>query len=89
MTDSSILDLCRQAFATALLCSGPLLAVVLLIGVAVSILQAVTQVQEATLTFLPKLLGAGLVLIVGGSWMLDQLLRMTEELFTNLAQYAR
>ena len=89
MTDSSILELCRQAFATALLCSGPILGVVLIIGVAVSILQAVTQVQEATLTFLPKLLGAGLVLIVGGSWMLDQLIRLTEQLLSNLAQYAR
>ena len=87
MTDTTVLELCRQAFITALLCSGPLLGVVLVIGVAVSIGQAVTQVQEAT--FLPKLLGAGLVVIVGGYWMLDHLLRMTEQLFGNLAQYVK
>jgi len=89
MTDSAVLELCHRAFATALLCSGPMLGVILVIGVGVSIIQAVTQVQEATLTFLPKLLGAGLVLLVGGSWMLDQLVRLTEQLFTNLGQYVR
>ncbi|MEN6401714.1 MAG: flagellar biosynthetic protein FliQ, partial [Armatimonadia bacterium] len=78
MTDATVLELCRQAFWTALLCSGPILAVVLVIGVAVSILQAVTQVQEATLTFLPKLRGAGLVMLVGGYWMLEQKVRFTE-----------
>ncbi len=89
MTDATILDLCRQAFTTALLCAGPVLGVVLVIGVAVSILQAVTQVQEATLTFLPKLLGAGLVLIIGGAWMLDHLVRLTEQCLTNLGQMVR
>ena len=89
MTDTTVLDLCRQAFVTALLCSGPLLGVILVIGVAVSIGQAVTQVQEATLTFLPKLLGAGVVVLVGGYWMLDHLLRLAEQLFGNLAQYVK
>lgn len=87
MTDSTILELCRQAFVTALLCSGPLLGVILVIGVAVSIVQAVTQVQEATLTFLPKLLGAGVVMLVGGYWMLEQVVHLTEQLFGNLSQY--
>jgi flagellar biosynthetic protein FliQ len=89
LTDATVLELCRQAFWTALLCSGPILAVVLVIGVAVSILQAVTQVQEATLTFLPKLLGAGLVMLIGGYWMLEQMVRFTEQLFGNLGQYVR
>lgn len=89
MTDSTVLELCRQAFWSALFCSGPILAVVLVIGVAVSILQAVTQVQEATLTFLPKLLGAGLVTLVAGYWMLEQVVRFAEQLFGNLGQYAR
>lgn len=89
MTDATVLDLLHQAFWTALMCSGPLLLVVLVIGVVVSILQAVTQVQEATLTFLPKMLGAGLVMLVGGSWMLEQVVRFTEQLFGNLSQYVR
>lgn len=89
MTDSTVLELCRQAFVTALLCSGPILGVVLVIGVVVSIMQAVTQVQEATLTFLPKLLAAGLVTVLAGGWMLDHLIRLTEQLFGNLSQYVR
>lgn len=89
MTDSTVLDLCRQAFLTALYCSGPILGVVLVIGVAVSIMQAVTQVQEATLTFLPKMLGAGLVMLVGGYWMLEQLVSFAASLLGNLAHYAR
>lgn len=89
MTDATVLELCRLAFSSALLSSGPILGVVLVIGVIVSIAQAVTQVQEATLTFLPKLLGAALVTLVAGAWMLDHLLRLAEQLFSNLAQYAR
>lgn len=89
MDDAVVLDLLRSAFVTALLSGGPLLGVMLLIGVAVSILQALTQVQEATLTFLPKMIGAGLVCLVGGSWMLEQVIRFTTQLFGNLALYAR
>lgn len=89
MDDAVVLDLLRGAFVTTLLCGGPLLGVMLLIGVAVSILQALTQVQEATLTFLPKMIGAGLVCLVGGYWMLEQVIRFTTQLFGNLALYAR
>jgi flagellar biosynthetic protein FliQ len=87
MDDALVLDLCRQAFSTALLVSGPVLAVVLAIGVAVSILQAITQVQEATLTFVPKMLGAGLVMLLGGYWMLEQLLHLTRGLLGDFGPY--
>ncbi|MHB8997404.1 MAG: flagellar biosynthetic protein FliQ [Armatimonadota bacterium] len=83
MTDSALLELCRHAFTAALLCSGPILGTVLVIGVVVSIVQAVTQVQEATLTFLPKLLGAGLVTVLGGAWMLDQLVGLAQQCFSH------
>jgi flagellar biosynthetic protein FliQ len=89
MDDALVLDLCRQAFTTALLTSGPVLAVVLVIGVGVSIVQAVTQVQEATLTFVPKMLGAGLVMLVGGYWMLEQLLRFTQGLLGDFTPFIR
>jgi len=88
MDDGVVLELCRQAFLTALYTSGPVLAAVLVIGVIVSILQAITQVQEATLTFVPKMVGAGLVVLVGGYWMLDHIVRFTQQLFMNLSQYA-
>jgi len=89
MDDSVVLELCRQAFLAALYSSGPILATVLVIGIAVSILQAITQVQEATLTFLPKMLGAGLVVLFGGYWMLEHLVSFTLQLFANLPHYAR
>lgn len=89
MDDALVLDLCRQAFSTALLVSGPVLAVVLAIGVAVSLLQAVTQVQEATLTFVPKMVGAGLVMLLGGYWMLEQLLHLTRGLLGDFGPYTR
>lgn len=88
MNDSVVMNLCHQAFMTALLTSGPIMLAVLVIGVVVSLLQAITQVQEATLTFVPKLLGAGIVMLVGGHWMLDQIVRFTGELFGQLARYA-
>ena len=89
MDDSTVLELCRQAFWAALYTGGPLLLTVLVIGIAVSILQAITQVQEATLTFLPKMLAAGLVMLIGGYWMLEQMITFTQQLFGNLSQYAR
>jgi flagellar biosynthesis protein FliQ len=88
MDDSIVLNLCHQAFLTALYTSGPILLAVLVIGVAVSILQAVTQIQEATLTFVPKMLGAGLVMVFGGYWMLNQIVHFTEQLLSDLPHYA-
>lgn len=88
MNDTMILELARQAFWAALLSGGPVLGLILLIGVAVSLLQAVTQIQEATLTFAPKLLGAGLLILVGGYWMFEHILRLAEQLFSQLGQYA-
>jgi flagellar biosynthetic protein FliQ len=89
MNDALVLDLCHRALSTALLVAGPVLGVVLVIGVAVSILQAVTQVQEATLTFVPKMVGAGLVILVGGYWMLEQLLRFARGLFGDFTPFVR
>ena len=89
MNDAFVLDLARQAFVISLLVSGPLLGVILIVGVAVSILQAITQVQEATLTFVPKVLGAGLVMLLGGGWMLEQLIRFTAGLLGDFAQYLK
>lgn len=89
MNDAFVLDLARQAFVISLLVSGPLLGVILIVGVAVSIMQAITQVQEATLTFVPKVLGAGLVMLLGGGWMLEQLIRFTAGLLGDFGQYLR
>ena len=82
-------ELGRQALWVALMVGAPVLLAVLVVGAAVSILQAATQVQEATLSFLPKLLGAGLVTVLGGAWMLDQLLRLAQQCFSHTGWMVR
>jgi flagellar biosynthetic protein FliQ len=62
----------------------PLLLVGLVVGLLVSIFQAVTQIQEMTLTFIPKVLALGLVLMIAGPWMLGQLITYTENLYTGI-----
>jgi flagellar biosynthetic protein FliQ len=78
MDQNAALDISRQALQIGLMVALPGLAVALFIGVAVSIFQAVTQVQEATLTFVPKLVGVGVVLALLGHWMLGTLVTFTQ-----------
>ena len=89
MTDSTVLELSRQFFLICLKLGGPTLLVALTIGVAISILQAVTQVQEATLTFVPKAIAIALTLLIFGSWMLQSLISYSAELFERLPQFVR
>jgi flagellar biosynthesis protein FliQ len=84
MTDNEALHILGQAVMTASELLIPVLAVALVVGVAVSLLQAVTQVQEMTLTFVPKLAGITLVLLVMGHWMMTQLVDFTRELFLDI-----
>jgi flagellar biosynthetic protein FliQ len=69
--------------------AGPVLVAGLVTGVAISILQAVTQVQEMTLAFIPKLIVTAVVFTTMGGWMLGQLVGFTTTLLMNLDQYAR
>ena len=73
LTTQAVVALGRQALELLLLMVGPLLLVALVVGTLVSILQAVTQVQETTLTFLPKLIALALTLVILGPWMLTML----------------
>jgi flagellar biosynthetic protein FliQ len=76
--DSSIaLDLAQQGMQVALMVALPVLALTLFVGLAVSVFQAVTQVQEMTLTFVPKLIGVGVLLLLMGNWMLTKLVGFT------------
>jgi flagellar biosynthetic protein FliQ len=63
---------------------GPLLLVGLAIGLIVSVFQAVTQIQEQSLSFIPKIVGIAAVIVIAGPWMLGQLLGYTEELFRSI-----
>ena len=81
MNDTTILDIAMQTMLVALKLSAPVLATSLVIGFAVSLFQAMTQIQEFTLAFVPKVLGVGIALILTGNWMLHTLMDFTVDLF--------
>lgn len=84
MTESYILQLAQGALTTALLLAGPILLASLVIGSLVSLFQAATQINEATLTFVPKIAAVAVILLVLGSWMSQQLLAFTANLFASI-----
>jgi len=81
MNEGIVMDLARQGILVTLMVTMPVLAVALFTGLAVSVFQAVTQVQEMTLTFVPKLVGVGIVMIAMGGWMISTLVRFTQVCF--------
>jgi flagellar biosynthesis protein FliQ len=81
MNQDTVVSLVTDMMAVALKVALPLLLVALVIGLLVSIFQAVTQIQEQTLSFIPKIVGLGFVLIVLGPWMLGQIMAWTEDLY--------
>jgi flagellar biosynthesis protein FliQ len=89
MSSGALVGLFEQTMMALLAVAGPILAASLLVGLAVSIFQAATQINEATLTFLPKLVVATVIIVVAGPWMMDQLLTFTRSLFTLVAQVSR
>ncbi|MCC6237083.1 MAG: flagellar biosynthesis protein FliQ [Dehalococcoidia bacterium] len=89
MNDSQVMAIAGEALWTALLVSAPILVVSLLIGIVVSIFQAMTQVNEATLTFVPKLLGVFAISAVMGPWMVGTMVQYTHRLFATLPQAVR
>jgi flagellar biosynthetic protein FliQ len=84
MTDSAVLDIGLQAMIAAAKLTAPILIVALAVGLGVGMLQSVTQIQEATLTFVPKFLGVGLVILFAGNWMLHELISFTQGLYEQL-----
>ena len=81
MDESTVIEIAVQAMIVTGKVAAPILLTSLIIGFAISLLQSVTQIQEFTLTFVPKLLGVALVLVVAGSWMLNELQSFTRSLF--------
>ena len=84
MTDSSIIDIATQTMIVALKLSAPILVTALVLGFAISLFQAMTQIQEFTLAFVPKVIGIGIALIVSGNWMLHTLIDFTIDLFARI-----
>ncbi|HWJ66546.1 MAG TPA: flagellar biosynthesis protein FliQ [Nocardioides sp.] len=81
MTDTAIIEIALKTMLVALELSAPILATSLVIGFVISLFQSMTQIQEFTLSFVPKLVGVGLALLFCGNWMLHTLMEFTTELF--------
>lgn len=86
MDPSELSRLTAETLYLVLLVSAPALIVSLAIGLFVGLMQAVTQVQEQTLSFVPKLVGVAIALVVGGGWMGAQLIRFTDAIWTAIPQ---
>ncbi|MRV71434.1 flagellar biosynthesis protein FliQ [Duganella sp. FT92W] len=84
MTPESVLTMGRQAMEVTLMVAAPLLLVALVIGLVISIFQAATQINEATLSFIPKLVGIFVALVVAGPWMLSVMLDYMRQVFTGI-----
>jgi flagellar biosynthetic protein FliQ len=81
VTDSEVMHLALQVMLICLKLSAPILLTALVIGFAISLFQSMTQIQEFTLAFVPKVIGIGLVLLFCGNWMLHSLVSFTQHLF--------
>ena len=88
MTEQMLFDLGYQTIMTSLYIIGPCLFTAIVVGVAISIFQAITSIQDMTLTFVPKVAAVSAVLILLGNWMLEKLLSFTVALFMNLDKFA-
>lgn len=88
MTPDSVMTMGRHAIEITLMISAPLLLVALGIGLIVSIFQAATQINETTLSFIPKLVGIFVTLIIAGPWMLSVMGDYMREIFTSIATMA-
>jgi flagellar biosynthetic protein FliQ len=89
MTESYVLSLAQNAVTVMLILAGPVLLVSLIVGSLISLVQAATQINEVTMTFVPKLIGIGLVMALLGSWMLQRLLVFTSNIFASLPNFVK
>lgn len=81
MSENLVTGIVKDAITTGLMVSAPILITSIVIGLIISIFQATTQIQEQTLTFVPKLIAIALIGLLTGSWMLHQLVQFTERIF--------
>ena len=89
MNEAVVLGLARESLMTALLVGAPILGVTLVIGIVISVIQAVTQVNEMTLAFVPKLIGVFAVMLIFGPWMMETMMNFSAGLFANMGAYGR
>ncbi len=89
MTDELVIRLGQDALRTTAMLAAPLLISTLVVGLAVSVFQALTQINEATLTFIPKMIVVAIVFVLAGPWMMDVMNSYTINLFENIAIMVR
>lgn len=89
MTEELVIKLGQDALKTTAMLAAPLLLSTLLVGLVVSVFQALTQINEATLTFIPKMIVIAIVVVLAGPWMMDIMTHYTVELFENMVVMVR
>ena len=87
MTPEFVVGFARQSIELALMISLPMLGVGLIVGVSVSIIQAATQIQEMTLSFIPKIVSIFLALLLSFPWIMDKMITFTQNIFLNIPNY--
>lgn len=87
MSAEAVIALAERGVFTVLIIAGPLLLLALGVGLAVSIFQATTQIQEQTLAFIPKIVAVLVGIVILGPWMLSKLLSYTTDIFQNLTRF--
>ena len=86
MTDTAIIDIALQTMVVALKLCAPILVTSLVIGFTVSLFQSLTQIQEVTLSFVPKVVAVAAALVISGQWMIAELISFTQSLFALIPQ---
>ncbi|HOS69234.1 MAG TPA: flagellar biosynthesis protein FliQ [Bacillota bacterium] len=89
MDQRIVIDVAQEAIKSVLLVSAPILGLGLLVGLIVSIVQATTQIQEPTLSFIPKIIAVSLTMLVFGPWMMNIMYEFTVRLFENIPSYIK
>jgi flagellar biosynthesis protein FliQ len=87
MTDAQIIEIAIQSMTIAAKLGAPILLTALIVGFAVSLFQSVTQIQESTLSFVPKAIGIGVALLVSGNWMLHEMVSFTTQLYSEIPAF--
>lgn len=87
MTPEFVVGFARQSIELALMISLPMLGIGLIVGVSVSIIQAATQIQEMTLSFIPKIVSIFIALLLSFPWIMDKMITFTQTVFLNIPNY--
>lgn len=87
MTQGDVLFIAKEALMLILITSAPMLGIALIVGISISIFQSVTQIQEATLAFVPKIVAVLVTILIFGPWMLKMITEFTQNLFQNMNNF--